>query len=124
MCSNLRLLEEAGADLVFFSPVEDCLPANLAGLYLGGGYPEKYAQELSGNKMLLTAVKAFAEAGGVVYAECGGLIYLSQSIQPLQEQPVGLGETINNRTCFCFRGGKRHLFHSSLTSFNLSVPLL
>ena len=91
-CSNLRLLEEAGADLVFFSPIEDCLPANLAGLYLGGGYPEKYAQELSGNKMLLAAVKAFAEAGGVVYAECGGLIYLSQSIQPLQEQPVALGE--------------------------------
>lgn len=91
-CSNLRLLEEAGADLVFFSPIEDCLPANLGGLYLGGGYPEKYALELSGNKMLLAAVKAFAEAGGVVYAECGGLIYLSQSIQPLQEQPVSLGE--------------------------------
>ena len=91
-CSNLRLLEEAGADLVFFSPIKDCLPANLAGLYLGGGYPEKYAQELSSNKMLLAAVKAFAEAGGVVYAECGGLIYLSQSIQPLQEQPVTLGE--------------------------------
>ena len=90
-CSNLRLLEEAGADLVFFSPIEDCLPSNLAGLYLGGGYPEKYAQELSGNRMLLAAVKAFAEAGGVVYAECGGLIYLSQSIQPLQEQPVALG---------------------------------
>lgn len=94
LCSNLRLLEEAGADLVFFSPIEDCLPANLAGLYLGGGYPEKYAQELSGNKMLLAAVKAFAEAGGVVYAECGGLIYLSQSIQPLQEQPVTLGESL------------------------------
>ena len=74
------------------SPIEDCLPSNLGGLYLGGGYPEKYAQELSSNKMLLAAVKAFAEAGGVVYAECGGLIYLSQSIQPLQEQPVSLGK--------------------------------
>ena len=91
-CSNLRLLEEAGADLVFFSPIEDCLPVNLAGLYLGGGYPEKYAQELSKNRMLLVAVKAFAEAGGVVYAECGGLIYLSQSIQPLQEPPASMGE--------------------------------
>ncbi|KAL3138055.1 hypothetical protein ABBQ38_005288 [Trebouxia sp. C0009 RCD-2024] len=95
---NLRLLEEAGADLVFFSPIEDCLPANLGGLYLGGGYPEKYALELSGNKMLLAAVKAFAEAGGVVYAECGGLIYLSQSIQPLQEQPVSLAGLFPFRT--------------------------
>ena len=65
---------------------------NLAGLYLGGGYPEKYAQELSKNRMLLVAVKAFAEAGGVVYAECGGLIYLSQSIQPIQEPPASMGE--------------------------------
>ncbi len=42
--------------------------------------------------MLLVAVKAFAEAGGVVYAECGGLIYLSQSIQPIQEPPASMGE--------------------------------
>ena len=42
--------------------------------------------------MLLMAVKAFAEAGGVVYAECGGLIYLSQSIQPLEEPPTSMGE--------------------------------
>ena len=75
-----------------FSPIEDCLPANLGGLYLGGGYPEKYAQQLSSNRMLLTAVKAFAEAGGVVYAECGGLIYLSQSIQPLEEAPTSMGK--------------------------------
>ncbi len=98
-CSNLRLLEEAGANLVFFSPIKDCLPLNLAGLYLGGGYPEKHAQELSKNRMLLVAVKAFAEAGGVVYAECGGLIYLSQSIQPLQEPPSAMGESKSE--CLC-----------------------
>ncbi|KAA6423400.1 MAG: cobyrinic acid a, partial [Trebouxia sp. A1-2] len=95
---NLRLLEEAGADLIFFSPIEDCLPVNLAGLYLGGGYPEKYAQELSKNRMLLVAVKAFAEAGGVVYAECGGLIYLSQSIQPIQEPPASMAGLFPFRT--------------------------
>lgn len=90
-CSNLRLLEEAGADLVCFSPLEDNLPNGLAGVYLGGGYPEKYAQQLSDNKPLIASLKAFAEAGGVVYAECGGLIYLSQSIQPLQELPISMG---------------------------------
>ncbi|KAK9828636.1 hypothetical protein WJX72_001237 [[Myrmecia] bisecta] len=82
---NLSLLESAGAELVFFSPMTESLPANLAGLYFGGGYPEKHAAQLASNVPLLAAVKAFAEAGGVVYAECGGLVYLSQSIQPLGE---------------------------------------
>lgn len=91
-CSNIRLLEESGADLVFFSPLEDDLPSGLAGVYLGGGYPEKYAQRLSNNKPLIASLKAFADAGGVVYAECGGLIYLSQSIQPMQELPVSMGK--------------------------------
>lgn len=90
-CSNLRLLEEAGADLVFFSAIEDNLPTGLAGVYLGGGYPENYAQQLSDNKPLIASLRAFADAGGLVYAECGGLIYLSQSIQPQHELPVSMG---------------------------------
>lgn len=69
----------------------DALPPHLAGLYFGGGYPENHAQQLAANKTLMASVKAFAEAGGVVYAECGGLIYLSQSIQPWQELPVSMG---------------------------------
>jgi len=78
---NLELLRDAGAELCFFSPIADLLPEGLHGIYLGGGYPEMHAAELAANKPLLAAVQAFAKAGGVVYGECGGLMYLGKSIQ-------------------------------------------
>lgn len=82
---NLELLEQAGAELVFFSPLHDPhLPENLQGLYFGGGYPEVYAQKLSINKTMRDEVKAFVEQRRVVYAECGGFMYLTRGICDLQ----------------------------------------
>ncbi|MFO7802478.1 MAG: cobyrinate a,c-diamide synthase [Desulfovermiculus sp.] len=73
---NLRLLEEAGAELVAFSPLRDRrLPDNLQGLYLGGGYPELHAEELAVNQELREEITGFATRGGPVYAECGGFMY-------------------------------------------------
>ncbi len=78
---NFDLLREHGADIIPFSPLLDAqLPENLDGLYLGGGYPELYADALSRNATMLAAIRAFAEAGKPVYAECGGMIYLGQSL--------------------------------------------
>lgn len=78
---NLRLLCEAGARLVEFSPMQDIhLPDNLSGLYLGGGYPELYAFELGQNTRLRREIKDFCEAGRPVYAECGGFMYLMNDI--------------------------------------------
>ena len=78
---NLELLEQAGAELISFSPRRDPLPKGLDGLYLGGGYPELYASELASNHLLLQEIREFSQAGHPIYGECGGLIYLSQGIQ-------------------------------------------
>jgi len=78
---NLRLLREAGARLVEFSPINDAhLPDNLDGLYIGGGYPELYAFDLGQNNKLRREIKEFCEAGNPVYAECGGFMYLMNDI--------------------------------------------
>ena len=79
---NLALLEQAGAELVFFSPLRDAhLPPDLHGLYLAGGYPEVHAEQLAANTLLQQEIRAFVEGNGVVYAECGGLMYLTNGIR-------------------------------------------
>ena len=78
---NLRRLQQLGAELVCFSPIADpALPA-VDGLYLGGGYPEAHAEALSSNGAMRGAIADFAARGGPIYAECGGLMYLSGAIR-------------------------------------------
>lgn len=80
---SLEALRDMGAELVPFSPVEDsALPENIHGLYLGGGYPELYAQALSGNTAMREAVRTALERGLPCIAECGGFMYLTQAIGP------------------------------------------
>jgi cobyrinic acid a,c-diamide synthase len=80
---NLARLESLGAELVRFSPVHDARVPEVHGLYIGGGYPEVVASELSGNSEMIGSLRAFAERGGPIYAECGGLMYLSKAIRTL-----------------------------------------
>jgi cobyrinic acid a,c-diamide synthase len=78
---NLDLLAELGAELVFWSPLDDAVfPDNVQGLYFGGGFPEVFAKELSGNVVIRDAVRSAIVAGMPTYAECGGLMYLCDSI--------------------------------------------
>lgn len=79
---TLDALREAGAELVFFSPVQDtALPEDVGGLYLPGGYPELYARQLSENTSMLTAVRAAVHGGLPTAAECGGFLYLGQTLE-------------------------------------------
>jgi len=79
---NLELLTSCGAEIVKFSPLHDAtLPENISCLYLGGGYPEEFAEQLAENHSMRQAIKDYAEADGRLYAECGGLMYFSQSLQ-------------------------------------------
>ncbi|HEX2202739.1 MAG TPA: cobyrinate a,c-diamide synthase [Longimicrobium sp.] len=78
---NLDLLRDLGAELRFFSPLEDArLPEDADALYLGGGYPELHAARLAGNAAMRAEVARFAASGRPVYAECGGLMYLSEAL--------------------------------------------
>jgi len=82
---NLELLEACGAELVEFSPICDQrLPADIGGIYLGGGYPELHAARLAENREIIDAIRAFAAGGGAVYAECGGFMYLTEAIVDLE----------------------------------------
>jgi cobyrinic acid a,c-diamide synthase len=80
---NLRRLEELGATLVRFSPLRDAGLPDAAGVYLGGGYPEVHAEALAANEPMRASLRAFAARGGPVYAECGGLMYLTRAIRTL-----------------------------------------
>lgn len=80
---NLARLEAMGAELVRFSPVHDASLPEVDGLYFGGGYPELMAAELSRNGGMIADVRGFAERGGPIYAECGGLMYLCRAILTL-----------------------------------------
>lgn len=78
---NLELLENLGAELIYFSPLHDtALPENIDGLILGGGYPELFAKELSANKAMIHSIKTAVGNGLPVWAECGGFIYLHDKV--------------------------------------------
>ena len=77
---DLDALREAGAELVQFSPLRDKQLPACDGLFLGGGFPETHMDSLEQNSAMRAAVAAFIEEGGAVYAECGGLMYLCDSL--------------------------------------------
>jgi cobyrinic acid a,c-diamide synthase len=91
---NLDLLRAAGAKIVFFSPLHDtALPLATGCIVLSGGFPELYAAQLSANDKMRKALRKAHQCGIPIYAECGGLMYLTQTITDLegQEHPmVGL----------------------------------
>ena len=84
---TLEAFRDAGAEVVFFSPLRDtALPENIGGLYLPGGYPELHARELSENTSLLREIKQKIKSGLPTAAECGGFLYLGQSLTDAEGQ--------------------------------------
>lgn len=78
---NLRALEDLGCELAFFSPLCDGeLPRGTSALYLGGGYPELHARQLSENAPMREAMRRAVESGMPTVAECGGFLYLQREI--------------------------------------------
>ena len=81
---SLDLLEEMGVEICRFSPLADEKLPNVDGIFLGGGFPEMFARELSGNKRLLAEIRKKSEEGMPIYAECGGLMYLGETLESLE----------------------------------------
>jgi len=78
---NLEALESGGAQLIKISSFEDKKLPDIDALYIGGGFPESNIELISSNKELMKSLKSAAEDGLPVYAECGGLIYIGNSIE-------------------------------------------
>lgn len=78
---NLDMLEKAGVEIRYFSPVHDSdLPEDIQGIYFGGGYPEIYAERLSANGNIISQIRGFNRDRGYIYGECGGFMYLCDDI--------------------------------------------
>ena len=100
---NLDLLQEQGGELILFSPMSNASLPEVDLLYLGGGYPELYAETLERNSDMRKAIYEFAVKGGPIYAECGGLMYLTKSLRDfegLEYEMAGVfpAETVIERT--------------------------
>lgn len=111
---NIDLLREAGAAVLFFSPLTDtALPPDIGAVYLGGGYPELHAAQLSENRAMRTSLKAWADSGGNIYAECGGLMYLSRSIRDFDNVVHNMAGVFPFRTVMT--RGRAHLGYREAT---------
>ena len=126
---NLDLFRDCGFEVHFFSPLSDNhLPEKMDLLYFGGGYPELYGPQLSANVSLMEEIREFARQGGHIYSECGGFMYLGQTLvdQSGQPHPMAglfpmtvtmrkrlsrLGYREANLTCDCLLGEKGECFY-------------
>ncbi len=97
---NLEFLKSCGCEIEYFSPVHDRkLPEGTAGIILSGGYPELYARELSENESMLCEIRQAFKKGYPVIAECGGFMYLHESLEDADGKAYGMAGVIRGR-CF------------------------
>ncbi len=125
---NLELLQSEGARLRFFSPLAgEKLPEEAMGLYLGGGFPEAFAEELAGAEEVKRSIREGIETGLPTYAEGGGFMYLSQFLEDREKEaipdgggdpgpdgngipdclPLAIGKFGQRRTRCCWRRERR-----------------
>jgi cobyrinic acid a,c-diamide synthase len=129
---NLEALAAAGAEVVTFDPcVDERLPPGTAAVVAGGGFPELYADDLAANEPMLVSVAEHHRQGGVIWAECGGLLWLSRSLDGRAMAGVvdaeatmaggrvlGYRQATSTRTCPLGPAGttlRGHEFHYSTT---------
>lgn len=95
---SLAVLEDMGAEPVYFSPLRDAELPPVSGLIFGGGFPEIFAARLSANVSMLRSVRRAAEAGTPIYAECGGYMYLTEKLTDFEKKSHTMAGVIPHRT--------------------------
>ena len=96
---NLDMLNAYGADIRFFSTIKDNeIPSDVSGLYIGGGFPEMLPERLGANTSMLKSIKKAAEDEMPIYAECGGLMYLTDFITDFENRSHKMVGLLNART--------------------------
>jgi cobyrinic acid a,c-diamide synthase len=133
--ANLDLLRGLGAELVFFSPLVDSELPPVDSVYLPGGYPELHLPQLSANRAMASALRRHVEAGKPLYAECGGMLYLLESLTDVKGQRATLAGVLPGNATMqprlkglgyqsapCPGGGvlRGHTFHHSTMETSLS----
>lgn len=84
---NLEMLQSYGAELVYFSPLAgECVPHDVHGLYIGGGFPEEFAAELAQHEQVKQSVAEAIQRGLPTLAECGGFMYLTEGIMTTTDE--------------------------------------
>lgn len=97
--ASLKVLEDLGAELIFFSPLHDeKLPHSIHGLIIGGGFPELFAEKLASNHSLKEDIKKKAENHLPIYGECGGYMYMTESIATFDGKKYPMLDLIPNKT--------------------------
>jgi cobyrinic acid a,c-diamide synthase len=132
--ANLDILERLGAELVFFSPLTDAKLPRIDSVYLPGGYPELHLRDLSKNRSFAQALRKHVDAGHPLYAECGGMLYLLDSLTNVKGERATLAGVLPGSGTMQLRlkglgyqsvplpGGvlRGHTFHHSM----LETPLV
>ena len=119
---NLRAMEQAGAELVYFSPLHQKeLPKRLDGLILGGGYPENYGEALAANGTMRDSVAAAAGSGMPILAECGGYLYLLDRLEGADGTDYPMAGVLRGHG---YRAGKTGRFGYITLRPNRSLPFL
>ena len=112
---NIELLQELGCEIAYFSPLEDeKLPEDISGLYLCGGYPELYTRELSDNASMRESIRTAIEGGLPTIAECGGFMYLHDSIDQIPMVGAIHGDTFRTQRLQRFGYTKITAVHDNL----------
>lgn len=112
--ANLELLTALGATLVFFSPLDDDTLLSADALYLPGGYPELHLDRLAANEKMLTAIRAHHAEGRPIVAECGGMLYLLESLTDTEGQYASMAGLLPGKAIMQSRLANLGLHHAPL----------